>query len=113
MTVDGAPIGLCLFGTEVSMVDYSRKERDTFGNITIIERGYSDAVTYQVDIVTADADQIRTLLASKRAVKALYIGTVNNAATEVDGYLNNFSINLSDWNISQLTLEVESEVITP
>lgn len=113
MTVDGTPIGLCLFGTEVSMVDYSRKERDPFGNITIIPRGYSDVVTYAVDIDTHETDQVRTLLASKRAVKALYVGTVNNAATIVEGYLNNFTINMSDWNTSQLSLEVESEVITP
>jgi hypothetical protein len=111
MTVDGSEIGECLYGgTSVSIIDYSRKERDAFGNITIIERGYSDLITYSVVISTADADQVRTLLASKRAVSAAYIGASGHDVLSVEGYLNNFSITFENWNISRLTIEVESEI---
>lgn len=110
MTVDGVAIGECLFGTEVGIVDYSRKERDAFGNITVIERGYADAVTFQVSILTADAAAVRALLASKRAVSAEYVGHADHDVTKVTGYLNSFSIVLDNWNRSSLTLEVEGEV---
>ena len=110
MTVDGTSIGECLFGTEVSIVDYSRKDRDEFGNITLIERGYSDLVTYQVLIDTDQAAQVRTLLASKRATSATYIGHADHDVTQVEGYLQEFTITLENWNKSSLVLSVEGEV---
>lgn len=110
MTVDGVAIGLCQYGTEISMRDYSRKERDVFGEITIIERGYTDYITYKVTIETQQAAQVRNLLASKRASLAEYVGTTDLDATQVTGYLNNFNIVLRDFEESDLTLEVESEL---
>jgi hypothetical protein len=109
MTVDGVEIGRCLYGTEVGIVDYSRKERDTFGNITLIERGYSDLVRYNVIIETAQASTVRALLALKRAVSAAYVGSADHDITHVTGYLQSFSIDLQP-NYSPLTLEVEGEV---
>jgi hypothetical protein len=109
MTVDGIEIGHCLYGTEVGIVDYSRKERDTFGNITLIERGYSDLVRYKVEVLTSQVGQIRDLLASKRAVSATYVGDSTLDVTSVTGYLNSFSLSIDDWQHSSLTLEVEGE----
>lgn len=109
MTVDGVAIGICLYGTEISIVDYSRKERDEFGNMTLIPRGYSDLVSFRVVIPTANAATVRALLASKRATSAVYIGHVDHAATQVTGYLTQFNISL-DWNLSSLTLDVEGVV---
>lgn len=110
MTVDGAAIGQCLYGTEVGIVDYSRKERDEFGDITVIERGYADLVNYRVLIETEQAAAVRALLASKRAVSATYSGHADHEVLIVTGYLNQFSISLENWQHSLLTLEVEGEV---
>lgn len=110
MTVDGFVIGECLTGTDVGIVDYSRKERDEFGNITLIERGYTDYITYRVSIETARSDEVRAQLASVRAQSAVYVGTDTLSITEVEGYLNNFTITLTDFRESALTLEVESEI---
>ncbi len=110
MTVDGFVIGECLVGTDVGIVDYSRKERDEFGDITVIERGYTDYITYNVLIETARSDEIRAQLASVRAVPAVYIGTDKYAVTQVTGYLNNFTITLDSDTYSSLSLEVESEL---
>jgi len=110
MTVDGVEIGMCVYGTEVGIVDYSRKERDTFGNLTLIERGYSDVVRYKVEILTENAAQIRNLLASKRAVSAVYVGHSEVEAINVTGYLTSFSIPLDNWHWSTITIEVEGEV---
>ncbi len=110
MTVDGFVIGECLVGTDVGIVDYSRKERDEFGDITVIERGYTDYITYRVQIETSRADEVRTKLASVRAVLAAYVGTEKYVVTEVQGYLNNFTITLDSDTYSSLSLEVESEL---
>lgn len=110
MTVDRVAIGECLYGTEVGIVDYSRKDRDAFGNITLIERGYADLVNFTAVIATADAASVRTLLASKRAASAAYVGHADHDVLKVTGYLNQFSIRLDNWNTSTLTLDVEGEV---
>jgi hypothetical protein len=110
MTVDGVAIGKCLYGTEVGIVDYSRKERDEFGNLTLIERGYTDVVRYRVAISTANAAQVRNLLASKRAVSAAYVGHADHAVVNVTGYLTSFSVPLDNWNVSVITIEVEGIV---
>lgn len=109
MTVDGVAIGECLYGTEVAINDYSRKDRDEFGAITLIQRGYSDLVTYKVSILTSAAATVRSLLASKRAVSAVYVGASGMSAITVSGYLVSFSITLGDWQRSSLTLQVEGE----
>lgn len=113
MTVDGYVIGECLVGTSVGITDYSRKERDAFGNIILIERGYTDHITYNVQIDTERADEVRTLLASVRATLADYVGVDSMAVTKVTGYLNNFTITLDNSYLSSLSLEVESELHDP
>ncbi len=105
-----AVIGACAYGTETGIVDYSRKERDTFGNITLIERGYSDVVRYKVEIATEDSGYVRDTLASLRAVPARYTGSNFLSVVNIIGYLQSFSITLDDYNTSSLTLEVEGEV---
>jgi len=110
-TEDGDPveIGQCLYGTEIGIIDYSRKERDTFGNITLIERGSSDLVRYSIMIETANAGSVRDFLASLRASSARYTGHDSFAPINIIGYLQSFSIDLQP-NYSPLTLEVEGEV---
>jgi hypothetical protein len=112
MIVDGVSIGHCLYGVDIGIVDYSRKERDVFGEITLIERGYTDLVSFPVEIATADAEQIKNYLSSKRAVSATYIGDSSLSVTHVIGYLNEFEITLDNWKTSTLLLEVEGEVHT-
>jgi hypothetical protein len=107
MTVDGIEIGNCLYGVDVSINDYSRMDRDTFGGVTAIVRNFSDVVSFPVEIATENVQQVKDLLASKRAVEATYIGFSGLAITKVVGYLNQFSITIDNWKTSTLSLEVE------
>jgi hypothetical protein len=114
MTVKGIEIGECLVGTELGIVDYSRKERDpTFGTLTIIERGYTRTVSYKVRIKTEQAAQIVTLLASVRADATVnYVGIVSDSTNKlglaITGLLNSFSVVLDTPFDASLSLEVES-----
>jgi hypothetical protein len=105
-------LGVCLYGTSLGIIDYSRKERDEFGNITVIERGYTDTVRYQVSIRTSDAEVVRRILASKRGRLTKYIGATEDSATTVVGYLSQFSLRVEEFMDSSLELEVEGQVIT-
>lgn len=117
MLVAGTPIGWCLNGTEVSIVDYSRKERQFDGSIIVIERGFTDYVSFKVRVPSANVAAVRSLLASKRAVSTVYQGQPREGvpdgikqAVTVMGYLNSFSISIDSFEYSTLTLEVEGEV---
>ena len=117
MTVDGVTIGECLYGAEVSIVDYSRKDREFDGSITLIERGYTDYVSFKVRVPSANVSAVRSLLASKRATSAVYVGQSNTEAlggvsdaVTVTGYLNSFSLSIDSFEFSTLSLEVEGEV---
>ena len=112
MTVNGIEIGHCVYGTEVGIVDYSRKDRNPFGEIEIIERGYSDVVRYKVEVETNRLQIIKDTLAGVRAVHANYVGHTDFSVIAVpEGYLNSFSITIDNWKISSLTLEVEGDVV--
>lgn len=104
------PLGLTLYETTLEIVDYSRKERDVFGNILLVERGYTDKVTYLVDFDTPDVDQIKTYLASRRAQFTIYVGSINVPETIVLGVYDDFGIPLESFSSSRSSLTVESIV---
>lgn len=111
MTVDGQVIGLCIYGTEVGIIDFSRREREFDGAMLIIPRGYIEVINYKVEIKTTQVAQVRQLLASKRAIISDYVGSTEFEALNVKGYLGQFSITIDNWETSSLSLEVtEGEV---
>lgn len=103
-------IGLSLIGTQLSIKDYSRKDRDTFGNITVIEREYSDAVSFQVDIPTDKAAQVRRLLAQYRSTPAAYTISFENDDFLVFGFYADFAIPIQAFNYSTMNTEIEGLV---
>ena len=115
VTVDGSTytIGFVAYGTELGIKDYSRKDRDEFGAITIIERGFSRLVKYKIECPQEDVEKVQEVLAYCRAKKAVYTGHPDRPELTVEGVLENFSIPLSDWGPVEISLEVQSEVTTP
>jgi hypothetical protein len=103
-----AQIGQTLYSTEVGIVDYSRKERDEFGAITLIERGYSDLVRYRFAIDTQTISQARQFLASRRAKGTVYVGAASAPETIAYGYYKDFTIPIESLSVSEATLEIES-----
>jgi len=99
-----------LYGTSISITDYSRKERDTFGNIDIIERGYSNLVNYALAYDDTLLDQIRDYLASRRVALTVYVGLVDDPKTICLGYYEDFNIGLEPGPVSEGTLIVDSVV---
>jgi hypothetical protein len=103
-------IGETLYGSSVGITDYSRKERDVFGDVILIERGYSDRVNYRMLLATAEVAQVRTLLASRRARLTAYIGSNQHPETIVLGYYQDFTIPIEGHEVTVGTLEVSSVV---
>lgn len=101
-------LGRTGYGTTVGIEDYSRKERDAFGNAVIIERAFAQKADYEVEIITQDTRRVQRFLSEYRAKPVVWIGNQDPSyGLIVYGFYTQFSINLATPSISYTTLEVE------
>lgn len=108
----GRDLGVVCEGSTVGIQDYSRKERDDWGNPKVIERPFSLSAEYDLAIPSSQVRDIRKMLASLRATPAVYVEPelANSFGAMVYGYYKDFSINLRVGETSFLSLEVEGLV---
>ena len=102
-------LGTTVEGTAIGTIDYSRKERDTFGNAIIIERAFSDTVDFNFAIPVGDTKRVKRILDDVRATPAVYYaGPVSdNYGTTIYGYHTGINIPLASAGVSFATLEIE------
>ena len=102
-----AILGETDYGSGIGIVDYSRKERDTFGNPVVITRNYSKKATYSITTDTAYVATVQQILADLRTTPMSWVGSVELGSTVVYGYYKDFSVILSNPTKSLLSIEVE------
>ena len=100
-------LGVTNFNTSVSIQDYSRKERDQFGNVLVVERQFAKLADYDVTVETSVVNLVQKSLADIRTTPTVFIGDPNRPETIVYGFYRNFNIVLSTPSISECTIEVE------
>jgi hypothetical protein len=100
-------LGVSNFGTSVSIQDYSRKERDQFGNTIIVERKFTKSADFDVTVETAQVFAVQNQLAKIRATPVVFIGDEARASTVVYGFFRQFNIVLDNPSISSCSIEVE------
>jgi len=100
-------LGDVTYGAKVGIQDYSRKERDDFGNWSIVPRAYSKRGTYQLVVDSARVDEISMILADYRAEPVLWVGSEQYASTWIYGFYRDFSVEISFPTKSYLNLELE------
>jgi hypothetical protein len=103
-------IGVANFGTGVSIQDYSRKDRDAFGNTIITPRAFSKRADYDVTIETRYAAAVQKTLADLRTTPTVYVADPNRPETVVYGFFKSFTIVLSNPSISECSIDVEGLV---
>lgn len=102
-----AVLGEALYGTSVGITDYSRKERDTFGNMIIVERGYSKRAEFDVIVQTSMVSQVQRLLSKYRAKPLVWIGEASFQSTILYGYYKEFNLVISGPTASDCSISVE------
>ncbi len=100
-------LGVTNFNTSVSIQDYSRKERDQFGNVLVVERQFAKLADYDVTVETSVVNLVQKSLADIRTTPTVFIGDPDRPETIVYGFYRNFNIVLSTPSISECTIEVE------
>jgi hypothetical protein len=103
-------IGDTLYTPTIGIIDYSVKEIDSFGNYTITERAYSKRLTCTTRVQNTALDLTYNILAGRRALPTVWVGSVDYPSMIVYGFYKDFSIVLSYKTISICELEIEGLV---
>ena len=103
-------LGVTNFGTSVSIIDYSVKSTDDFGNTIIVQRAYSKRADYDVTVNTSSVAAVQKALADIRTTPTVFVGDQNRPETVVYGFYKQFNIVLSTPSISDCSIEVEGLV---
>lgn len=105
-------LGETVYGTSTSILDFSTKDTDTFGNFEVLERGFQDEVNFQFNLFTQNTNKVKQLLASRRAKPTVYFSDFDQEeyGLVAYGYYEDFDIPLSTPSLSTATLEVRGLV---
>lgn len=101
-------IGCARWGSSVSIRDYSIKDFDEFGNVTVIERDWSKRPELDLLIDTNQVDNVLQELARLRAIPCVYIGHSRFTMTIAVGFYRELMIVLSNPSVSEGTLTIEA-----
>ena len=102
-----AELGGTEYGASLGIVDYSRKEKDQFGEYEIIERDYSKRLSCNLIIDTAQVDAVAVMLAKYRAKPVVWIGAQGFDALIIYGYYRSFDLLIQYLTQSACSLEIE------
>ena len=94
-------------GVDIGIIDYSRKEADQFGVISVVERAFAKRMTARVVMPTDAVDDIHRNLAALRATPVLWIGSETFESLTVYGFYKEFSIDLAYPTVSYCSLTIE------
>ena len=95
-------------GVRLSIQDYSRKERNAFGDVVLVQRAYSSRITMSMLVKNSELDNTYDLLADLRATPCLWIGSQGYEVLSLFGFYNNFEIGITYPEYSDCTLDLES-----
>ena len=100
-------LGTTNHGTGISIIDYSVKNIDSFGNFDITQRGFSKRADYDVSIDTGRVGFVQNYLSQIRSTPVVWIGNEDFESTIIYGYYRDFDIVLSSPLLSQCNIVVE------
>jgi hypothetical protein len=94
-------------GARVGIQDFSRKERNAFGDYEVTERAFSKRADFTMWLSGNEVDVVQELLASVRATPCIWIGSGKYSATLIYGFYKDFDINIQYADLSSCTLSLE------
>ena len=95
------------FGMRMGIRDYSRKEKNEWGDVVLVERAFSKTRSFPVQLRNDDLDRVDALLASLRAKPCLWVGSDSFSSMTVFGYPSNFEIVVAYARFSDCTIDIE------
>ena len=97
------------YGMSLGIQDYSIKQKDTFGNYTILQRAFNKRAVLSMLVDSGNVDILEALLAQYRATPIVYIadGQGAYASSIIYGYYKDFSVSVDYPTVSVCSIEIE------
>jgi len=99
--------GQSLQGVKSRNVTFGKKERDEFGNLTLVNYRTIRVIDYPVMIPKANVDSIQRKAAELAVIPTLFIGDNNMPETIVFGVFENFDVIITGLFVVECSLQVE------
>lgn len=99
--------GSTQYGMGLGIIDYSVKQRDSFGNTTVVERGFSRRTNLTVWVDNIIVDDIINILADIRAIPVVYEGSDQFGSSLVYGFYRDFDVVVRMPTASLLDISIE------
>lgn len=94
-------------GASIGIQDYSRKEKDQFGEYNFVRRAYAKRANFTMWIPNSAVDSTQQLLADLSGTPTLYIGADEFTSTAILGFYKDFDITIAYADTSVCTLQLE------
>ena len=95
-------------GLRLGLQDYSRKERNEWGDTVLVQRAYAKRATVSMLLDNRELDNAYTLLVDLRATPCLWVISDNYSSLSLFGFFSNFEITISYARYSDVSIELES-----
>lgn len=101
-------LGKTMVGATVSIIDYSTKSTDAYGNITVVARAYAKRCSVKLEVDSSFSDQLHGILSSIRSTPVVWVGFGSTfASLIVYGYYKDFDIVMDYYNTHTCSLTIE------
>lgn len=100
-------VGPTQYGLNVGIIDFSVKQRDSFGNVSVIERGFSRRANLNVWVDNNDVDNIVNILADVRAIPVVYEASDQFGSSLIYGFYRDFDVVVEMPTVSLLDITIE------
>ena len=95
-------------GVRLGLQDYSRKERNEWGDTVLVQRAYAKRATVSILLQNSELDNAYGLLVDLRATPCLWLISDSYSSLSLFGFFSNFEITISYARYSDVSIELES-----
>ena len=99
-------LGITEASPTATIADFSRKDTDEFGEVSVVERAWAKRMGVRALIDTDALDVVVGRIATVRAVPSLWIADEGLEAVTIYGFFKDFSVEVSE-GVSLLSLSIE------
>ena len=107
--VIGDPIDLAFatFGVSTGILDFSRKERDEFGNAIVVRREFARTLDADFEVQRDKAPFMQRTIGELRGLPVVWEASETDTTTLVYGFTRDFDISIQfvDWATGRLEIE--------
>ena len=100
-------LGATEYGVSLGIVDYSHKETNEFGRVTVKKRAYSKSIEFPLILKESRVAEVYRLLAGYRSTPIVWVGHRDREETLIHGFFRDFNIVINNGIYASCTIDVE------